>query len=73
MTRDLRKRFPDVARAISYQDCEAHGGTIYRAAGWKPTAKSSGGEWAWVSRVRTASICAGEKQRWEKEIRGSKR
>jgi hypothetical protein len=35
MTRDIRKRFPDVVRLISYQDCEAHAGTIYRAAGWK--------------------------------------
>lgn len=35
MRRDIRKRFPSVERLISYQDLDAHKGTIYRAAGWK--------------------------------------
>jgi hypothetical protein len=35
MTRDIKTRFPEVERLISYQDCTVHTGTIYKAAGWK--------------------------------------
>ncbi len=35
MRRDILKRFPQVVKLISYQDLEAHTGTIYKAAGWK--------------------------------------
>lgn len=34
MVRELRRRFPEVVRLISYQDSDAHTGTIYRASGW---------------------------------------
>ena len=34
MARDIKKRFPEVVRLVSYQDCEVHTGTIYKAAGW---------------------------------------
>ena len=34
MARDIKRRFPEVIRLVSYQDCEAHTGTIYKAAGW---------------------------------------
>lgn len=36
MVREIRRMFPDVIRLISYQDCDAHVGTIYRASGWMP-------------------------------------
>lgn len=36
MTRWIRRTMPEVERVISYQDCEVHTGTIYRAAGWTP-------------------------------------
>jgi hypothetical protein len=45
MVRDIRRRFPEVARLISYQDCNTHTGTIYRASGWKPAEN-------YISRVR---------------------
>lgn len=35
MRRDIKRRFPEVVRLVSYQDLEAHTGTIYKAAGWK--------------------------------------
>ncbi len=35
MRRDIIHRFPDVVKLISYQDLEAHTGTIYAASGWK--------------------------------------
>jgi hypothetical protein len=34
MARDIKQRFPEVVRLVSYQDCEVHNGTIYKAAGW---------------------------------------
>lgn len=45
MVRDIRKRFTEVVRLISYQDCDAHEGTIYKASGWT---KADG----YVSRAR---------------------
>jgi hypothetical protein len=35
MARWIRANLPDVPRLISYQDCDVHTGTIYRAAGWE--------------------------------------
>ena len=35
MRRDIIRRFPKVERLISYQDLDAHKGTIYKATGWK--------------------------------------
>jgi len=66
MARDIRKRLPDVARLISYQDVEAHTGGIYRAARWTATKRSDGGEWASVTKDRRQVVCGGPKQRWEK-------
>lgn len=34
MARWIRREMPEVPTLISYQDCEVHTGTIYRAAGW---------------------------------------
>lgn len=69
MTRDIAKRFPEVVRLVSYQELDFHTGTIYRAAGWIPTARSDGGEWNTTSKPRTAVIRGGPKQRWEKATR----
>lgn len=42
--RDLRKRFPEVARVIAYADPAAgHQGTIYKAAGFKLIGETNGG------------------------------
>ncbi len=35
MIRWFRRNTPERERAISYQDCAVHQGTIYRAAGWE--------------------------------------
>ena len=36
MRRLIAEDFPDVTRLVSYQDMDAHVGTIYRAANWVP-------------------------------------
>jgi hypothetical protein len=69
MTRDIRARFPELVRLISYQDCEVHHGTIYRAAGWTAGPRSDGGEWTRPSRWRSATQSSAPKIRWEKPLR----
>lgn len=71
MIRDVRKRFPNVVRAISYQEVDHHTGTIYRAAGWIATERSEGGEWNTASKPRANVVRSGPKQRWEKSVNGS--
>ena len=76
MVRDIRKRFPDVERLISYQDLDAHVGTIYRAAGWqqatdyvsrrrgwKPTTR-----WASRHRAGRTNQKVAPRMRWEKVL-----
>jgi hypothetical protein len=46
MARHLRRRYPDVRRLLSYQDTEAHAGTIYKAAGWVIGARSGNSDWS---------------------------
>lgn len=65
MTDILRKKRPEIERFISYQDTEAHTGTIYRAAGWTPTNLSDGDEWDRPGRSRPKAQSAAPKQRWE--------
>jgi hypothetical protein len=40
MTRWIRRNMPSVPTLVSYQDCDVHTGTIYRAAGWYPAYES---------------------------------
>lgn len=78
MVRDIRKRFPDVLRLISYQDCEAHTGTIYKAAGWhraenyvsrkRGLAPTTG--WASRHRAGRTDQAVSPRMRWELQIAG---
>jgi hypothetical protein len=69
MARSILATFSDVTTLVSYQDTEAHAGTIYRAAGWKATRTSEGGEWTRPSRYSKPVQSGSPKQRWEKVIR----
>ena len=66
LTRDVKKRFPEALRLVSYQAIDCHAGTIYKASGWRPAERSSGGEWNSKSKSRTASVLPCPKQRWDK-------
>lgn len=68
MVRIIRNIRPNVVNLISYQDTDAHTGTIYRAAGWIPTAISEGGHWTrpMCGRNRPKPQSESPKQRWEK-------
>ncbi len=77
MEKLIRKDFPLVVKLISYQDEDAHAGTIYKAAGWlagmhhkggswnRPNAKDSNGK----PRIRPdLNAATGPKTRWEKDL-----
>jgi hypothetical protein len=64
MVRDIARRRPSVKRLVSYQDCDVHKGTIYKASGWIPTPTPSGGDWNHPNRRRTARRIQ-TKVRWE--------
>lgn len=70
MVRSIRQHFPHIERLISYQDCDAHKGTIYKASGWSPSVKSfehrDRGKRA--GRKRNNSQTTATKQRWELQL-----
>jgi hypothetical protein len=66
MTRLIKRLRPMIKNLISYQDMDAHRGTIYAAAGWVKTVSYNGAEWDVPSRPRPKVQSASPKQRWEK-------
>lgn len=75
MVRDIRKRFPDVVRLISYQDCEVHQGTIYKASGWHPAEGYKGRKRGWKAgsggggqRSGRTNQAVSVRMRWELEL-----
>ena len=45
MQKHIKKNFPLVTTLVSYQDVEAHKGTIYKAANWVADNIHKGGSW----------------------------
>jgi hypothetical protein len=76
MARDVRSRFPQVVRLISYQDCEVHQGTIYKASGWSHAKGYKGRKRGWESgggggrkRIGRTNQAISVRMRWELIIR----
>lgn len=67
----IAKELPEIVNLISYQDTEVHTGTIYRAAGWKPTVRNECGDWQRPNRHRNAAQSLSPKVRWEYAMRES--
>ncbi len=73
MRREIKRTFPDVERLISYQDLEAHSGTIYKAAGWKqaenfkPRARGWIG-WGTRPRKGRTNQAVAPRMRWELQV-----
>lgn len=64
----IRQRLPHIDKLISYQDCQVHTGTIYKADGWTPTKINKSWDWRRCQRGRmdnNAPQAASPKQRWE--------
>lgn len=74
MRRDILKRLPKVERLISYQDLDAHTGTIYKASGWKhaenfkPRARGWTG-WGNRPRIGRTNQAVAPRMRWELPLR----
>jgi hypothetical protein len=68
MARLLHRRFPDVARLISYQAVSTHAGTIYRAAGWTQARETRYRPWDREHRPRKSTQQQSDTVRWEKVL-----
>lgn len=72
MARYLKTNAREHERLVSYQDCDVHLGTIYKAAGWNLANRSKGS--GWLHHVRPGSnrngeaVATSEKIRWEKSL-----
>lgn len=68
MKKDIKKRFPQIKKLISYQDTEVHQGTIYKASGWTMVeTKTKETDWS-KTRGRAKPQSTAIKVRWELEI-----
>lgn len=66
MKKDIKKRFPEIIRLISYQDTEVHLGTIYKASGWALVETMNKQiEWSTEKRKRNTVQSSAPKVRWE--------
>ena len=45
MRKMIKRKWPEITRLISYQAEAHHKGTIYKAAGWQPVARSESSTW----------------------------
>lgn len=69
MRRWIMREMPHIAILISYQDTEAHAGTIYKASGWKMASIYAGKQWDDVGRKRSRPQSTAAKVRWECVLR----
>jgi hypothetical protein len=66
MRKDIQKRFPEIKKLISYQDTEAHNGTIYKASGWGLiNTMTKQVDWSASGRKRSKPQSPAPKVRWE--------
>lgn len=64
MIRVIKKHLPSINRLISYQDNEAHTGTIYKASNWESVGGVKYRAWD-KTRKRKSSQTKADKTRWE--------
>lgn len=70
MIKGIRKKFQDVAKAISYSDEDEHLGTIYKASNWIAVVlPRSGGAWNNRGDGKRKAVRLKNKIRWEFKVR----
>jgi hypothetical protein len=67
MRRLIHRKYPDLIRLISYQSCDHHQGTIYKASGWRVAARSTYKQWH-PDEERAMPQTVSEKLRWEIDL-----
>ena len=65
----VHNNFEEITTLISYQDTEAHHGTIYKASNWVPVNQSGKGVLWDNARKRNPAQSDAPKIRWELKIR----
>ena len=66
MIKDIKVRFPELIRLVSYQDSEAHLGTFYKASNWTAAPiQTSLLDWTTSKRKRSSLQSTADKVRWE--------
>ena len=66
MIKDIKVRFPELIRLVSYQDTEAHLVTIYKASNWTAAPiQTSLLDWTTSKRKRSSLQSTADKVRWE--------
>lgn len=71
MVKEIRKKYPEITKLISYQDTDVHTGTIYAASNWIKDHQSKGHEWSSKSRYRKPSQSIADKIRWSYRLKPS--
>lgn len=71
MRREIIRRYPQVVRLVSYQDCDSHTGAIYAAAGWIGEDIQERRMATWHNRKRTRFVKGKPKRvkRWTLDMR----
>lgn len=67
MREDLKKKFPHIKKAISYQAKDHHRGTIYKADNWTATAESKYSAWH-IKKGEKVPQTRSTKVRWERYL-----
>ena len=67
--RDIKGRFPHLELLVSYQDTEAHQGTIYKAGNWVNAANVNYVPWSKTRKDRAPCQSKAPKIRWEKSLK----
>jgi len=68
MRRWIRENMPQIVRLISYQDIDAHHGTIYKADNWTKVAELDIGKASWTNRYgRRTDSERQRKAKWERK------
>ena len=65
MIKQIKIKFPEIIKLVSYQDNEVHLGTIYKASNWKEAGQTSLFEWNTTQRTRNKLQSNSSKTRWE--------
>lgn len=68
MVKNIKVKFPDLIKLISYQDKEVHLGTIYKASNWTAASDVRLLDWSHSKRKRNALQSTAPKVRWEYNI-----
>lgn len=69
MRRWIRVQMPHVNRLISYQDCEKHAGTMYRADNWKQIYTGAAQLHTWTNRAGRIGNERTKRAKWEHSLR----